>query len=162
MSSKFSSMDIWTAKPASGFTLGSDNRSVERTKKFPWNVWMDRPVWRWGGMEGGFKLLRKKVSQRRTKTILSKMQNRFLVWLCHLTFGAAYPHDRLKADLPCQVPLQILLEALYLRWVMLVVVGGIVVDASCRVSWYAACKKRILSNYTLPHWHVICEKQPLI
>lgn len=44
MSSKFSSMDIWTAKPASGFTLGRDNRSVERTKKFPWNVWMERPA----------------------------------------------------------------------------------------------------------------------
>lgn len=44
MSSKFSSIDIWTAKPASGFTLGRDNRSVERTKKFPWKVWMERPA----------------------------------------------------------------------------------------------------------------------
>lgn len=44
ISFRFSSMDIWTAKPASGFTLGRDSRSVERTKKFPWNVWMDRPA----------------------------------------------------------------------------------------------------------------------
>lgn len=29
--------------PASGLTLGSDSRSVERTKKFPWNVCMDKP-----------------------------------------------------------------------------------------------------------------------
>lgn len=43
MSSRFSSMDIWTANPASGLTLGRDSRSVERTKKFPWNVWMDKP-----------------------------------------------------------------------------------------------------------------------
>lgn len=37
-------MDICTAKPESGLTLASDNRSVERTKKLPWNVWMDSPV----------------------------------------------------------------------------------------------------------------------
>ena len=43
MSTRFSSMDICTAKPASGFTLGSDSRSVERTKKFPWKVCMERP-----------------------------------------------------------------------------------------------------------------------
>ncbi len=36
-------MLIWTAKPASGFTLARDSRSVERTKKFPWKVCMDRP-----------------------------------------------------------------------------------------------------------------------
>lgn len=41
-------MDIWTAKAESGFTLARDSRSVERTKKFPWNVWMDRPE---GGRE---------------------------------------------------------------------------------------------------------------
>lgn len=38
-----SSMDIWTAKAESGFTLARDSRSVERTNRFPWNVWMDRP-----------------------------------------------------------------------------------------------------------------------
>ena len=37
-------MDIWTAKAESGFTLARDSRSVERTKKFPWNVWMDSPA----------------------------------------------------------------------------------------------------------------------
>lgn len=36
-------MDIWTAKAESGLTLAKDSRSVERTKKLPWNVWMDRP-----------------------------------------------------------------------------------------------------------------------
>lgn len=36
-------MDIWTAKAESGLTLARDSRSVERTKKLPWNVWMDRP-----------------------------------------------------------------------------------------------------------------------
>lgn len=51
--------------------------------------------------------------------------------VCQQTFGAAYPHDGLKADLPGEVSLQILLEALHLRRVMLVVVGGIIVDASC-------------------------------
>lgn len=51
--------------------------------------------------------------------------------VCQQTFGAAYPHDGLKADLPGEVSLQILLEALHLRRVMLVVVGGIVEDASC-------------------------------
>lgn len=44
VSAKFSSIDTWTAKPESGFTLARDSRSVERTKKLPWNVWMDIPV----------------------------------------------------------------------------------------------------------------------
>lgn len=51
MSTRFSSMDICTAKPASGLTLGRESRSVERTKKFPWNVWMDKPTWRLKGFE---------------------------------------------------------------------------------------------------------------
>ncbi|TNN67123.1 hypothetical protein EYF80_022653 [Liparis tanakae] len=42
-SARESSMDIWTAKAESGFTLARDSRSVERTKKLPWNVWMDKP-----------------------------------------------------------------------------------------------------------------------
>ena len=42
-STRESSMDIWTAKAESGFTLARESRSVERTKKFPWNVWMDKP-----------------------------------------------------------------------------------------------------------------------
>lgn len=36
-------MDICTAKAESGLTLAKDSRSVERTKKLPWNVWMERP-----------------------------------------------------------------------------------------------------------------------
>ena len=42
-STRESSMDIWTAKAESGFTLARDSRSVERTKKFPWNVCIDKP-----------------------------------------------------------------------------------------------------------------------
>ncbi len=42
-SARESSIDIWTAKAESGFTLARDSRSVERTKKLPWNVWMDKP-----------------------------------------------------------------------------------------------------------------------
>lgn len=79
--------------------------------------------------------------------------------VCQQTFGAAYPHDGLKADLPGEVSLQILLEALHLRRVMLVVVGGIVEDASCWVSGYAACEKditseRILSNEEIPYLYL--------
>jgi hypothetical protein len=29
---------------ALGLMLGSDNKSVDRTKKFPWKVWMLNPV----------------------------------------------------------------------------------------------------------------------
>lgn len=57
------------------------------------------------------------------------------------TFAAAYPHDGLEADLPGQVPLQIPLEALHLGGVMLVVVGGVVVDAPCRVPGNAAWQR---------------------
>ena len=38
-----SSMDSCMPKPASGLTLGRESRSVDRTKKFPWNVWILRP-----------------------------------------------------------------------------------------------------------------------
>ena len=61
MSTRFSSMDICTAKPASGFTLGRDSRSVERTKKFPWKVWMDRPR---GGREGERERQRERERER--------------------------------------------------------------------------------------------------
>lgn len=44
ISVRLSSTDICTAYPASGFTLGNDNKSVDRTKKFPWKVWMERPT----------------------------------------------------------------------------------------------------------------------
>lgn len=44
VSARLSSIDICTAKPESGLMLARDSRSVERTKKFPWNVWMDKPV----------------------------------------------------------------------------------------------------------------------
>ena len=39
-----SSIDICIPNPASGLMLGSDNKSVDRTKKFPWKVWMLNPV----------------------------------------------------------------------------------------------------------------------
>ena len=58
-----------------------------------------------------------------------------------LTFGAAYPHHGLEADLAGEVPLEVLLEALHLGGVMLVVVGGVVVHASCRVPGYASCRE---------------------
>ena len=57
-----------------------------------------------------------------------------------LTFGAAYPHHSLEADLAGEVPLEVLLEALHLGGVMLVVVGGVVVHAPCRVPGYASCR----------------------
>lgn len=38
-----SSIDICIPKAESGLTLGKESRSVERTKKFPWKVWMLRP-----------------------------------------------------------------------------------------------------------------------
>lgn len=51
--------------------------------------------------------------------------------MCQQTFGAAYPHDGLEADLPGYVSLQILLETLHLSRIMLVVVGGVVVNTAC-------------------------------
>lgn len=130
---------------------------MERTKKFPWNVWMDRPA---GGRQRHGKRVQtleaNKESERaaRENNDVRNIKQAPGLTLCHPTFGAAYPHDGLEADLPVEVPLQILLEALHLRRVVLVVVGGIVVDASCRVSGYAACERRILSNETLPHSYV--------
>jgi hypothetical protein len=47
-----------------------------------------------------------------------------------VTFRAAYPHDSLEADLAGEVPLEILLEALYSGWIVLLVVGGVVVHTS--------------------------------
>ena len=58
-------MDICTAKPASGFTLGRDSRSVERTKKFPWKVWMDRPR---GGREGERERQRERETEKERET----------------------------------------------------------------------------------------------
>jgi len=43
VSVRLSSMDICTANPASGLTLARDNKSVDRTKKFPWKVCIERP-----------------------------------------------------------------------------------------------------------------------
>lgn len=48
-----------------------------------------------------------------------------------VTFSASYSHDRLKADLPGEVALQISLELLQLSWVVDVVEGGVVKDAAC-------------------------------
>lgn len=47
-----------------------------------------------------------------------------------LTFGASYSHDRLEADLPAQVALQIPLELLQLSRVVDVMEGGVVEDAA--------------------------------
>ena len=43
VSVKLSSIESCTANPASGLMLARDNKSVERTKKFPWKVCMERP-----------------------------------------------------------------------------------------------------------------------
>lgn len=50
-----------------------------------------------------------------------------------VTFSASYSHDRLKADLPGEVALQIPLELLQLSWVVDVMEGGVVEDAARRV-----------------------------
>lgn len=44
VSVRLSSMDICTANPASGLTLARDSKSVDRTKKFPWKVCIERPT----------------------------------------------------------------------------------------------------------------------
>lgn len=49
------------------------------------------------------------------------------------TFGAAYPHDRLEADLSAEVALEVLLELLQLGRVVDVMKGRVVEDASCRI-----------------------------
>jgi len=41
---RFSSITTCMPKPASGFTLGRASRSVVRTKKLPWNVWINNPL----------------------------------------------------------------------------------------------------------------------
>lgn len=51
VSARLSSMDICTAYPASGLTLARDNKSVDRTKKFPWKVWIERPRSRWNNSD---------------------------------------------------------------------------------------------------------------
>lgn len=43
-----------------------------------------------------------------------------------VTFSASYSHDRLKADLPGEVALEISLELLQLSWVVDVMEGGVV------------------------------------
>ncbi len=48
-----------------------------------------------------------------------------------VTFSASYSHDRLEADLPREVALQIPLELLQLSRVVDVMKGGIVKDAAC-------------------------------
>ena len=57
-------MDICMAKPASGLMLGSDRRSVERTKKFPWNVCKDTPR------------MQKESGLKRPKSPIKGQQNR--------------------------------------------------------------------------------------
>lgn len=47
-----------------------------------------------------------------------------------VTFRASYSHDRLEADLPGEVALQISLELLQLSWVVDVMEGGVVKDAA--------------------------------
>lgn len=47
-----------------------------------------------------------------------------------VTFSASYSHDRLKADLPGEVAVQILLELLQLCRVVDVMEGGVVKDAA--------------------------------
>lgn len=106
-------MDIWTAKAESGLTLAKDSRSVERTKKFPWNVWMDRPE---GDGNAEAKSWPSPPPQESVKT-----------------FSASYSHDRLKADLPGEVTLQIPLELLQLGRIVDEVEGRVVKDAASRV-----------------------------
>lgn len=47
------------------------------------------------------------------------------------TFSASYSHDRLEADLPGEVALQISLKLLQLSWVVYVMERGVVEDAAC-------------------------------
>lgn len=55
--------------------------------------------------------------------------------LTPVTFSASYSHDRLKADLPAEVALQISLELLQLSRVVDVVEGGVVKDATRWILW---------------------------
>ena len=41
--SRVSSIDICIPNPASGLMFGNDNKSVDLTKKFPWNVCILNP-----------------------------------------------------------------------------------------------------------------------
>ena len=43
-SDKLSSMDTCIPNPASGLTFGKDSKSVDLTKKLPWNVCMASPL----------------------------------------------------------------------------------------------------------------------
>jgi hypothetical protein len=43
-SDRLSSTDTCIPNPASGFTFGNDNKSVDLTKKLPWNVCMANPL----------------------------------------------------------------------------------------------------------------------
>lgn len=62
-----------------------------------------------------------------------------------LTFSASYSHDRLKADLPGEVTLQIPLELLQLGRIVDEVEGRVVKDAASRVpgdtGWGAGGKR---------------------
>lgn len=44
MSVRFSSIETCMPYPASGLTFGKDKRSVDRTKKLPWNVCIETPL----------------------------------------------------------------------------------------------------------------------
>jgi hypothetical protein len=43
-SDRLSSIDTCIPNPASGFTFGNDSKSVDLTKKLPWNVCMANPL----------------------------------------------------------------------------------------------------------------------
>lgn len=73
----------------------------------------------------------------REQAIKQQLTHVFLTFspqkLSLLTFGASYSHDRLKADLPGEVTLQISLELLQLCGIVDEVEGRVVKDAAGRV-----------------------------
>lgn len=112
-------MDIWTAKAESGFTLARDSRSVERTKKLPWNVWMDKPETTLSRFKNGFR-----GTSENTNRVSHFVED---------TFSASYSHDGLESDLPGEVAIEVPLKLLQLRRVVDVMKGGVVKDAARRV-----------------------------
>lgn len=50
-----------------------------------------------------------------------------------MTFSTSYPHDRLKANLPGEVAIEIFLELLQLGRVVDEMKGWVVKDAACRI-----------------------------
>lgn len=80
---------------------------------------MDRP-------EGDWEQTHKTAVETCIFDLLTLKQSPF-------TFGASYSHDRLKADLPGEVTLQISLELLQLGGIVDEVEGRVVKDAASRV-----------------------------